>query len=252
LPAAPDPPIIGGVMCGRFLLHSPLAELQRAFRFAGRPNLEPRFNVAPTQRVAIVRLAAGDGGTSRRELALVRWGLVPAWAKDPAIGSRMINARAEGIAGKPAFRAAFRQRRALVPADGFYEWKRMEGGRKQPMLVRRRDRRPFAFAGLWESWRGPDGAPLETMTIVTTEPNGLMAGIHDRMPVILGEDDHEAWLDPGRPGGAALLRPCPAGWLEAVPVSTRVNSPRNDDAALVEPEPEPADEPEAAAQGTLV
>jgi putative SOS response-associated peptidase YedK len=158
----------------------------------------------------------------------------------------MINARAENIATKPAFRAAFRQRRALVLADGFYEWKKLEGGRKQPVLIRRRDRQPFAFAGLWESWRRPDG-PLETCTIVTTEANELAAQIHNRMPVILDPTDHGAWLDAQRPGGEALLRPCPADELEAVPVSTRVNSPRNDDAALLEPKGEPL-----AAQGTLV
>jgi len=231
-------------MCGRFLLKSPVVELQGAFGFVERPNLEPRFNIAPTQTVAIVRLRAnGDG----RELALVRWGLVPAWAKEPSIGSRMINARAEGIATKPAFRAAFRQRRALVLADGFYEWRKVEGaGRKQPMLIRRRDHAPFAFAGLWERWRGPDGS-LETCTIVTTAANALLAPIHDRMPVILGPADHEAWLDPARPNGEALLRPCPTEELEAVPVSTRVNSPRHDDATLLEPEGEPV-----GAQGTLV
>ncbi len=126
----------------------------------------------------------------------------------------------------------------------------MEGGRKQPMLVRRRDRAPFASAGLWEAWRGPDGATLETCAIVTTEANALMASIHDRMPVILGPDDHDTWLDPGRPGRAAPLRPCPADWLEAVPVSTRVNSPRNDDPGLLEREP--MGEPEEAARGTLI
>ena len=162
-------------MCGRFLLKSPLVELQRAFGFAERPNLEPRFNIAPTQTVPIVRRR--DDGGGGRELALVRWGLVPAWAKEPAIGNKMINARAEGIAAKPAFRAAFRQRRCLVPADGFYEWRKLAGGRKQPMLIRRRDRAPFAFAGLWEVWRGPDG-PLETCTIVTTAANALLAPIH--------------------------------------------------------------------------
>jgi putative SOS response-associated peptidase YedK len=230
-------------MCGRYLLYTPVDDLRRAFSFTRqRPNLEPRFNIAPMQAVPIVRLDA-DG---ERELAMVRWGLVPSWAKVAAVGSRMINARAEGITTKPAFRAAFRQRRALVLADGFFEWKKREGGRKQPVLIRRRDRHPFAFAGLWESWQGPDG-PLETNTIITTDANELLAPIHNRMPVILDAADHDAWLDAQRPGGEALLRPCPADELEAVPVSTRVNSPRNDDAALLEPEGEPL-----AAQGTLV
>lgn len=217
-------------MCGRYLLHTPLDVLQGTFGFAERPNLQPRYNIAPTQTVPIVRRREDGAG---RELALVRWGLIPPWAKDPAIGSRMINARAEGIAAKPAFRAAFRKRRCLVPADGFYEWRKQAGG-KQPMLIRRRDRSSFAFAGLWESWQGSDG-PLQTCTIITTEANDLLATIHDRMPVILATDDHERWLDPSRADGEDLLRPCPAGWLDAVPVSTRVNTPRHDDPGLIEP-----------------
>lgn len=222
-------------MCGRYLLRAPLDLLQRAFRFGERPNLAPRYNIAPTQTVPIVRRARGGEG---RELALVRWGLVPAWAKDLSIGSRMINARAEGIATKPAFRAAFKARRCLVPADGFYEWAKLDG-RKQPMLIRLRSGEPFAFAGLWEIWRSPDG-PLETCAIVTTEPNAVTAPIHNRMPVILDPDDYNRWLDPSRPGGEELLRPCPAEWLEAYPVSPKVNSPRNDAAELIEPFPNPA------------
>ena len=219
-------------MCGRYLLRAPLDELQQAFGFPERPNLAPRYNIAPTQPVPIVRLRADGRG---RELALVRWGLVPPWAKDAAIGSRMINARAEGITEKPAFRGAFRKRRCLVPADGFYEWRKVAGGGKRPVLIRRRDGAPFAFAGLWERWRGPEG-PLDTCTIVTTDANALLAPIHDRMPVILDPADHERWLDPSRPGAEELLRPCPDDRLEAVPVSTRVNSPRNDDPSLLEPE----------------
>jgi len=208
-------------MCGRFLLKSPLVELQGAFGFAERLNLEPRFNIAPAQTVAIVRLRAnGDG----RELALVRWGLVPAWAKEPAIGGKMINARAEGIAAKPAFRAAFRQRRALVLADGFYEWRKVEGSRKQPMLIRRRDHAPFAFAGLWEVWRGPDG-PLETCTIVTTAANALLAPIHDRMPVILDPADHEAWLDPARRRSWRRYR-CRRASTARATTTRRCSSPR--------------------------
>ena len=150
-------------MCGRFLLNSPLVELQRAFRFPERPNLEPRYNVAPTQTVPIARLRKDREG---RELALVRWGLVAFWAKDLSIGSKMINARAEGIESKPAFQAAFKARRCLVPADGFYEWQKVDGG-KQPMLIRLRSGELFGFAGLWETWREPEG-PVETCTIVTT------------------------------------------------------------------------------------
>jgi putative SOS response-associated peptidase YedK len=222
-------------MCGRFLLNSPLAQLQGQFGFGERPNLAPRYNVAPTQTVPIVRPRANG---QERELAMVRWGLVPFWAKDLSIGSRMINARAEGIAEKPAFRAAFKQRRCLVPADGFYEWRKVAGG-KQPMLIRLRSGESFGFAGLWETWRGPEG-PVETCTIVTTGPNAVTAPIHDRMPVILDPAEYGRWLDPSQPDAQALLRPCPDDWLEAFPVSTRVNSPRHDSADLIEPFPNPA------------
>jgi putative SOS response-associated peptidase YedK len=174
-----------------------------------------------------------DGGG--RELALVRWGLIPAWAKEASIGGRLINARSETVAEKPAFRSAFRKRRCLVPADGFYEWRKREGGGpKQPMLVRRRDGAPFAFAGLWEHWRGPEGE-VQTCTILTTEANAVLAPIHDRMPVILDPAAYDRWLDPARPGAEELLRPCSDGWLEAFPVSTRVNNVRNDVAELIAP-----------------
>ena len=219
-------------MCGRFLLKSPLVRLQGHFGFAERPNLAPQYNIAPTQTVPIVRRRKSEEG---RELAFVRWGLVPFWAKDLSIGSRLINARAEGIAEKPAFRDAFKARRCLVPADGFYEWRKIDGG-KQPMLVRLRSGEPFGFAGLWERWRGPEG-PVETFTIVTTDPNAVTAPIHNRMPVILDPADYDQWLDPTKPDGQALLRPCPDDWLEACPVSTKVNSPRNDSADLIEPLP---------------
>ena len=184
-------------MCGRFLLHAPVEVLQRAFGFAERPNLQPRYNIAPTQTVAIVRRKDDGGG---RELALVRWGLIPSWAKDASIGGRLINARAETVAEKPAFRGAFRRRRALVPADGFYEWRKREGDRpKQPLLIRRRDGQPFALAGLWEHWRGPEGE-VQTCTIVTTAANVVLAPIHDRMPVILDPASYDRWLDPAQPG----------------------------------------------------
>ena len=187
------------------------------------------------QTIPIVRHRRDGEG---HELALVRWGLVPFWAKDLSIGSKMINARAEGIAEKPAFRAAFKARRCLVPADGFYEWQKVDGG-KQPMLIRLRSKSTFAFAGLWEVWRSPEG-PVETCTIVTTEPNAVTAPIHNRMPVILEPADYDRWLDPSQPDAQALLRPCPDDWLEAYPVSTRVNTPRNDTADLIEPFPNPA------------
>jgi putative SOS response-associated peptidase YedK len=224
-------------MCGRYLLTSPVDLLRQLFRFLERPNLGPRYNIAPTQEVPIVRLSReGD----RRELIQVRWGLVPYWADDTKIGNRMINARAETIERTPAFREAYQRRRCLVPADGFYEW-RKDGKQKQPLLIRRRDQAPFAFAGLWERWRQPDGQVLRSCTIATCPPNALLADIHNRMPVILAAEDHDRWLDPAAGDGKALLRPCPADWLEALEVSPRVNSPANDDPECLAP-PRAADE----------
>ena len=199
------------------------------------PPFTPRFNIAPTQPVAVVR-ACPEGPGLERELAWLRWGLIPSWAKDPAIGNRMINARAETAAEKPAYRAAFRHRRCLVVADGFYEWQRT-GGRKQPYFIRMRDDRPFAFAGLWESWHGPEEGPLESCTLLTTEPNELLEPIHNRMPVILAADDYRQWLDPTiqKPEAVAmLLRPLPAEGMTSYPVTTYVNSPTRDDAQCIE------------------
>jgi putative SOS response-associated peptidase YedK len=237
-------------MCGRYLLHADPKLIERAFgaEFSQIPReLVPRWNIAPTQIVPIVRnqpgrelkiVRQGEGG--ERELVTVRWGLIPAWAKDPAIGNRMINARAEGVADKPAFRSAFRSRRCIVPASGFFEWQRQGRGPKQPYLIRRRDGLPIGFAGLWESWQDrATGEVVETCTIITCEPNELMAELHNRMPVILDPADYERWLDPSMPGAEELLRPCPAEWLGAVPVSTRVNSPANDDESIIQPEGEP-------------
>ena len=159
----------------------------------------------------------------------------------------MINARAEGVAEKPAFRAAFKARRCIVPATGFYEWQRRAAGGKQPFLIRRRDGAPLGLAGLWEAWTDREtGEEVTTCTIVTCEPNALMAKLHNRMPVILDPADYDAWLDPAQ-GGTELLRPCPEEWLEVVPVSTRVNSPRNDDATIIQPEGEAL-----ATQGSLL
>ncbi len=174
---------------------------------------------------------------------MLRWGLVPHWARDAAIGNRMINARAETVAEKPAFRAAFRQRRCLIAADGIYEWRKAPDGAKQPYFIRRADDAPFAFAGLWERWRTPGdgthgGEPLETCAIITTEANQTLAPIHHRMPVILAADDHDAWLDPEPPSAAALtalLRPAPADAVIAQPVGRHVNNARNDDPACIAP-----------------
>jgi putative SOS response-associated peptidase YedK len=222
-------------MCGRYMLTSPVDALRQLFRFEQRPNLMPRYNIAPTQDVPIVRLTQD---ASARELVMVRWGLVPFWADDLKGSARLINARAETLERTPAFREAYQRRRCLVPADGFYEW-RKEGRHKQPLLIRRQDQAPFAFAGLWERWQQPDGQVLRSCTIVTCPPNELVTPVHNRMPVILGADAWDRWLDPAAGDGRQLLRPCPADWLEAVAVSARVNSPANDDPACLAP-PGPA------------
>ena len=219
-------------MCGRFTLTTPSAVLAEAFGLPEPPDLPPRYNIAPTQLVAAVRAPEG-----RRELVSLRWGLIPSWAKDPTIGNSLINARGETVASKPSFRAAFKQRRCLVPADGFYEWKR-SGKTKQPHYIRRPDGAPFAIAGLWERWRGDGGEPVESLTLITTAPNSVLEPIHNRMPVILDPGDHDLWLDPDqRDAGPlqALIRPALDRDLEAYPVSTRVNNPRLDSPELIRP-----------------
>src|ERR1700730_3785715 len=168
-------------MCGRYTLSSPVEIVADLFGLAEIPAPHPRFNVAPTQEAPVVRVEASGAPAT---LALLRWGLIPYWAKEAAIGNRMINARAESVAEKPAFRFSFRKKRCLVGADGFYEWKR-EGRKKHPCLIRRHDRHPFAFAGLWSSWRDPEGNELDTFTILTTDANDFIPPLHDRMPVIL-------------------------------------------------------------------
>jgi putative SOS response-associated peptidase YedK len=222
-------------MCGRYTLTSPGEVVAETFELDLVPSLSPRYNLAPTQEAAVVRVVAPG---APRTLDRLRWGLIPGWAKDPTIGNRMINARAETVAEKPAYRDSFKRHRCLVVADGFYEWKRV-GKAKQPHLIRRRDLRPFGFAGLWSSWRGAEpGPPVETFTILTTEPNALMRELHDRMPVILDRRDYAAWLDPANrdtPGLAALLAPAPEEGWEALPVSTVVNSPANDTPACIQP-----------------
>jgi len=222
-------------MCGRFSLTTPTEGLRALFGFDELPNLPPRYNIAPTQDVAGIRLAGDDGKPS---FTLFRWGLIPSWAKDPSIGSRLINARAETIADKPAFRAAFRRRRCLIPADGFYEWEKRPDGGKQPWRVTLEGGVPFAFAGLWEDWLGADGSEVETCTMVTADAAPGIAHIHHRMPVILDPADHALWLRGTTDEAAALLHPY-RGKLASYRVSTRVNSVRNDDATLLEPAAEP-------------
>jgi putative SOS response-associated peptidase YedK len=217
-------------MCGRYTLSTPAGRLAEELQLDSTVEVPPSYNVAPTQQVAAV--LEDEGG---RRLEMFRWGLVPSWADDPDIGSRMINARSETAPEKPSFRRAFRGRRCLIPADGFYEWKREEGG-KQPYYFRMQDGRPFAFAGLWESWDKGDGT-LRTCTILTTRANPVLEGIHDRMPVILPRDAYNAWLDPDadREELGELMIPYPHDDLEAYPVSRFVNSPRNNDERCVEP-----------------
>ncbi len=226
-------------MCGRYSLTTPMEAVRRLFDFPERPNLAARVNIAPSQEVAAVRL---DGeGVGARHLVSLRWGLIPSWvpsgAKEPGLGNRMINARAETLAEKPAFRAAFRRRRCLIPADGFYEWK-TERGRKQPYRIALESGAPFAFAGLWERWEGPGGdSGIESCTIVTTEANARLRTLHHRMPVILAPEAYDLWLDPETPGAQAqaLLGPAPSEWFTTFRVSPKINSPANDDPALIEP-----------------
>ncbi len=220
-------------MCGRFTLTVSARVLAELFEVPEPDGLAPRYNIAPTQHVLVAR--TGEGG---RELTGVRWGLIPHWADDPSIGNRMINARGETVATKPAFRSALKHRRCLIPADGFYEWKKVGAG-KQPHLIRFADKRAFAFAGLWERWLRRDGGePIDSCTIITTTPNELLRELHDRMPVILPTAAFEEWLRPeplAAPRLDELLAPHPAAEMEAFPVSRRVNSPANDDPSCVEP-----------------
>jgi putative SOS response-associated peptidase YedK len=219
-------------MCGRYTLKTPVEKLADEFGFdASSVELPPNYNVAPTQGVAAVLSEGGE-----RRLELLRWGLIPFWADDPGIGSRMINARAETAPEKPSFRRAFRERRCLIPADGFYEWKRTNGA-KQPYYIRMKEGRPFAFAGLWEGWKDNGGPEIRSCAILTTGPNALAREIHDRMPVILPAGSYDAWLDPEaeKEELVALLEPYPEDEMEAYPVSRFVNSPSNNDPRCIEP-----------------
>jgi putative SOS response-associated peptidase YedK len=220
-------------MCGRYTLTTPVAKLAEFFGLADRPEIPPRFNIAPTQPVATVLVVTGE-----RRFRLMRWGLVPHWAKDLSIGSGMINARSETITEKPAFRSAFRDRRCLVMADGFYEWRR-DGRSKQPFYIARKDREPLAFAGLWEMWRpGGGGEVVESCTIITTSSNELVRPFHERMPAILDSEDFDLWLGGGvedRQRLLELLRPYPAELMQAWQVGDIVNSPANEVPECVKP-----------------
>ena len=219
-------------MCGRYTLTSAPEAIRALFRYEEQPNFPARYNIAPTQPIAIVRLVEG-----KREFALVRWGLLPSWVKDPKAFALLINARGESVLEKPAFRAAMKYRRCLIPADGFYEWQKA-GERKRPFYVRGKKGGPLAYAGLWESWQGPNGEELETAAIVTTRANGTLAPIHERMPVVVPPEAFDLWLDCANVDAetaAALIAPAGEDVLEAHEISTAVNRVANDNPALIEP-----------------
>ena len=232
-------------MCGRYNITSAPEQIRALFRYPEQPNFPPRYNVAPTQPIPIVRMTDG-----KRQFALVRWGLIPPWVKDPRTFTLLINARAELVNEKPAFKNAMKRRRCLIPADGFYEWK-TEGGRKRPFVARPKgDSTLMAFAGLWENWIGPNGEELETAAIVTTDANAEMGAVHHRAPVIVPQDAFDFWLDCANVNekeAAELFRPAPDGSMEVYEISTAVNRVANDAPQLLErydsgAEPEPAPE----------
>jgi putative SOS response-associated peptidase YedK len=214
-------------MCSRFSQTATPEMIVQQFDVAVPPLFAPRYNIAPSQPVVAIRI---EPGTATRQLVLLRWGLIPSWAKDPKIGYQCINAKSETVAEKPSFRDAFKARRCLVIATGFYEWQ-VQGRAKQPMWIGLKSRRPFAFAGLWEQWQPPEGEAIESCTIITTEPNELLRPIHNRMPVILPPASYGRWLNQTVQQAEplkALLRPYPGDELLAHPVSTLVNNPRHD------------------------
>ena len=222
-------------MCGRFTLTVDPAELQDTFQWVnfGNAELTPRFNIAPSQPIAVIP------NTGENKLDFFTWGLVPFWAKDPSIGNRMINARAETLSEKPSFKHAFKRRRCLILADGFFEWQKIPGEKvKMPIYIHLNDRKPFAFAGLWEEWNNPDGSQILSTTIITTSPNSLLNPIHNRMPVILPESAYEKWLTPGEINPSELnrlLQPFESDLMDTYPVSRLVNNPRNDQPACIQP-----------------
>lgn len=237
-------------MCGRYTVTSSPEAIRALFRYDELPNFPPRYNIAPTQPIAIVRLTEG-----KRQFALVRWGLLPSWVKDPAAFSLIINARGESVCDKPAFRAAMKRRRCLIPADGFYEWQARGSGPKQPFYIRAKSGKPLAFAALWETWTGPNGEEMETAAIVTTAANETLKPVHDRMPVIVPPEAFDLWLntaDVDAKTAEALIAPARDDLLEAYPVSTAVNRTANDNAKLLDlfvpgatppPAPKPAPRP---------
>jgi putative SOS response-associated peptidase YedK len=218
-------------MCGRFVLTATTETIQQTFDLETVPtSMLPRYNIAPTQPVGVIT------NDHPRQLTFQRWGLIPSWSKDPSIGSTLINARAETVEEKPAFRTAFKRRRCLIPADGFYEWQK-RGKEKAPIFVHLKERELFAFAGLWEVWHSPDGSEVQTCTILTTEPNAMMSEFHHRMAVILPREDYSVWLDKDAPPDIlkALLKPYDENKMAYYEVSKIVNSPYNDNADCIVP-----------------
>lgn len=218
-------------MCGRYTLTKQEKRLQEYFDLTERLPFTPRYNIAPTQAAPVILM---ENAPQRR---MMRWGLIPFWAKDETVGNKLINARSETLADKPSFRKAFERRRCLVIADGFFEWAKTKGGRS-PVRIVLKDPEPFAMAGLWEKWLSPMGYEVESFTIITTKANDLMAKVHDRMPVILPEGNYEQWLDlqpSNLKGLQTLLRPYSADEMELYPVSAAVNNPRHDGPECVEP-----------------
>jgi putative SOS response-associated peptidase YedK len=221
-------------MCGRYTLKAPVKSLVDLFQLAQAPELPFRYNISPTQQVPAVRVSADR---KSRELGMFRWGLIPSWAKDAKIGNQLINARSETVAEKPAFRSAFRKRRCLMPADGFYEWKK-EGTKKQPFYIHLKNGSPFAFAALWEDWPNEEGKHIQSCTILTTEADKTMKTMHERMPIILPPENYEKWLDPefqDPKGIGLLLQPLAGKELAMYPVSPLVNNPRNEKPQCIEP-----------------
>lgn len=222
-------------MCSRYAFKSPAAEVALHFGVDAVPEIAPRYNIAPTQPILIIR-QPWQQPDAKREAASVMWGLVPSWAKDASMGARLTNARGETVAEKPSFRSAFRRMRCLIPADGFYEWEDTPSG-KQPWFIRLKCQGLLAFAGLWEHWQAPDGTPIETAAIITTDANELVRPVHDRMPVILQPADYAAWL--GAQTSAedlkALLKPLPEDLMERYRVSRRMSNARNEGEECVAP-----------------
>jgi putative SOS response-associated peptidase YedK len=218
-------------MCGRFSFTQSESAIAEIFQVSQVPTISPRYNIAPTQSVPTVLQNSED----KREVKLLHWGLIPSWAKDPKMGTKMINARAETVEEKPAFRAAFKKRRCLVLADGFYEWQQ-QNGKKQPYYFRVEDGEIFAFAGLWEHWESPEGEAIDSCTIITTEANDVLRPFHERMPVILDPKNYDRWLDLNQKPDSlkSLLQPYNSQEMTVYPVSAKVNNPKNDSRECIE------------------